>query len=88
MKKQKLLMLLAVTMVLVLAVGPVSAATLTLDETVEVSFDKSSFNVSVYPGKASYSGFNGTVTGDFGDGTVLGYRNFDYERCRPNRYSG
>ena len=60
------------------ATHQVSAAELTLVTTVEVWHQdlEGKFNVSVYPGKASYSGKSGAVTGDFGDGTVLDYRFF------------
>jgi hypothetical protein len=75
------LTLAAVAMVIVLTTThQVSAATLTLEETVEISYNKSEFNISVYPGNASYSGTNmagDAVTGVFGDGTVLGYRFFN-----------
>ncbi|MCF7975080.1 MAG: discoidin domain-containing protein [Phycisphaerae bacterium] len=52
----------------------VSAAELTYVETVQVSENESVFNVSVFPGKAGYS--NDTVSGVFGDGTVVDYRFF------------
>jgi len=73
------LMLLVVAMAVIVgaSMNPVSAGLLTLDETVEISFDKSVFNISVYPGKASYSNADGSVTGVFGDGTVSGYRFFN-----------
>ncbi len=49
MKKKMKLMLLVVAMAVIVgaSMNPVSAATLTLDEAVEVSFDKSEFNISV-----------------------------------------
>ena len=58
MKKRMKLMLLVVAMAVIVgaSMNPVSAATLILDETVEVSYDKSAVNISVYPGNASYSG--------------------------------
>jgi len=79
MKKKMKLMLLVVAMAVIVgaSMNPVSAATLTLDEAVLISFDKAEFNISVYPGNASYSGTDmagNVVTGVFGDGTVLGYR--------------
>jgi len=60
------------------AVRQVSAAELTHDAVAEVWHQDlgGTFNVSVYPGKASYSGKAGAVTGVFGDGTVLDYRFF------------
>jgi hypothetical protein len=73
--------------------NPVSAATLTLDETVEVSYHKSDFNISVYPGKASYSGsweIDEIVyesAGVFGDGTVLGYRFFNSDGLVMSSYA-
>ena len=75
MKKRMKLMLLVVAMAVIVgaSMNPVSAALLTLDETVEISYNKSVFNISVYPGKASYSGTNmagDAVTGVLGDGTV------------------
>ncbi|MCF7957465.1 MAG: hypothetical protein K9M57_03345 [Phycisphaerae bacterium] len=74
MKKKVLLMLLAVVMALLFTANPASAAELIHDETVRVSTNGSAFNVSVYPGKASYSGtVDGVVEGVFGDGTVLDY---------------
>jgi len=78
MKKKMKLMLLVVAMAVIVgaSMNPVSAATLTLDETVEISYNKSEFNISVYPGNASYSGTNmagDAVTGVFGDGTVSAY---------------
>ena len=72
-----MLLVVAIAVTVGASMNPVSAATLTLGETVLISYDKSEFNISVYPGKASYSGFDGTVTGVFGDGTVLGYRFFN-----------
>jgi len=76
MKTKMKLMLLVVAMAVIVgaSMNPVSAATLILDETVEISYDKSACNISVYPGNASYSNVDGSVTGVFGDGTVLGYR--------------
>jgi len=52
----------------------VSAAELTHEATVQVSDNESVFNLSVFPGKAGYD--NGTVSGVFGDGTVVDYRFF------------
>jgi len=82
MKKRIKLMLLVVAMAVIVgaSMNPVSAGLLTLDETVEVSYNKSEFNISVYPGNASYSGTNmagDAVTGVFGDGTVTSYRFFN-----------
>ncbi|MCD6395213.1 MAG: hypothetical protein J7M40_17145 [Planctomycetes bacterium] len=85
MKKKMKLMLLVVAMAVIVGAGmnSVSAATLTLEELVEVSYDKSEFNISVYPGNASYSGswvideIAYESAGVFGDGTVLGYRFFN-----------
>jgi len=84
MKKRMKLMLLVVAMAVIVgaSMNPVSAAMLTLDETVEISYNKSVFNISVYPGKASYSGTNmagNAVAGVFGDGTVLGYSFFNHD---------
>jgi hypothetical protein len=82
MKKSKtILTVVAVAMAVIVgaSMNPVSAAMLTLDETVEISYNKSEFNISVYPGKVSYSGTNmagNAVTGVFGDGTVSSYRFF------------
>lgn len=78
MKTKMKLMLLVVAMAVIVgaSMNPVSAATLTLEETVEISYNKSEFNISVYPGNASYSGTNmagDAVTGVFGDGTVSAY---------------
>jgi hypothetical protein len=89
------LMLLVVAMAVIVgaSMNPVSAATLTLEELVEVSFDKSEFNISVYPGKASYSGswvFDEIVyesAGVFGDGTVLGYRFFNSDGLVLSSYA-
>ena len=52
----------------------VSAAELTHEATVQVSDNESVYNLSVFPGKAGYS--NDTVSGVFGDGTVVDYRFF------------
>ncbi len=81
MKRKMKFMLLVVAMAVIVgaSMNPVSAALLILDETVEVSFDKSEFNISVYPGNASYSNADGTVTGVFGDGTVSSYRFFNVD---------
>ncbi len=85
---KKVLTLAVVAMAIALTgAHQVGAAELTLGETVEVSFDKSSFNVSVYPGNASYSNVDGTVTGDFGDGTVLGYRFFNSDGVVVSSYA-
>jgi len=86
------LMLLVVAMAVIVgaSMNPVSAAMLTLGDVVEVSFDKSEFNISVYPGKASYSGTNmagDAVTGVFGDGTVLGYRFFNSDGLVLSSYA-
>jgi len=83
------LMLLVVAMAVIVgaSMNPVSAATLTLEELVEVSFDKSEFNISVYPGNASYSNVDGSVTGVFGDGTVLGYRFFNSDGLVMSSYA-
>ena len=69
-------MLTAMAVIVGASMNPVSAGLLTLDDTVEISYDKSEFNISVYPGNASYSGTNkagDAVTGIFGDGTVSAY---------------
>ena len=95
MKKKMKLMLLVVAMAVIVgaSMNPVSAATLTLDETVLVSYHKSEFNISVYPGKASYSGswdyegVTGSVTGVFGSGTVLGYRFFNSDGLVLSSYA-
>jgi hypothetical protein len=92
MKKRMKLMLLVVAMAVIVgaSMNPVSAAMLTLGDVVEVSFDKSEFNISVYPGKASYSGTNmagDAVTGVFGDGTVLGYRFFNSDGLVLSSYA-
>ncbi len=81
MKTKMKLMLLVVAMAVIVgaSMNPVSAGLLTLDETVEISFDKSEFNISVNPGNASYSNADGTVTGVFGDGTVSSYRFFNVD---------
>ena len=71
------LAVVAIAVLVLATTNQVSAATLTLEELVEISFDKSEFNISVYPGNASYSNVDGSVTGVFGDGTVLGYRFFN-----------
>ena len=78
MKRKGKLMLLVVAMAVIVgaSMNPVSAGLLTLDDTVEISYNKSEFNISVYPGNASYSGTNmagDAVTGVFGDGTVSAY---------------
>ena len=73
---KKVLTLAVVAMAIALTgAHQVGAAELTLGVFDYVSFDKSEFNVSVYPGAASYSGTgaNGAVSGTFGDGTVLDY---------------
>lgn len=82
MEKKMKLMLFAVAMAVVVgaSMNPVSAATLTEIETVKISNnDGKDFNVSVFPGKASYagSGAHSEVKGLFGDGTVLDYRFFN-----------
>lgn len=60
-----------------LATTSANAATeLTHDTTVTV-YQGTNFNLSVYPGKAMYSAFDGNLTGTFGDGTVLDYRFFN-----------
>jgi len=95
MKTKMKLMLLVVAMAVIFgaSMNPVSAATLTLDETVEVSYHKSDFNISVYPGKASYSGsweIDEIVyesAGVFGDGTVLGYRFFNSDGLVMSSYA-
>ena len=89
MKTKMKLMLLVVAMAVIVgaSMNPVSAATLTLEELVEVSFDKSEFNISVYPGNASYSNVDGSVTGVFGDGTVLGYRFFNSDGLVLSSYA-
>ncbi len=88
MKTKMKLMLLVVAMAVIVgaSMNPVSAATLTLDETVHVSYDKSMLNISVYPGYASYSGAwvydanSYESAGVFGDGTVSGYRFVNHDR--------
>ena len=52
----------------------VEAAELIHEATVQVSDNESVYNLSVFPGKAGYD--NGTVSGVFGDGTVVDYRFF------------
>lgn len=56
---------------------PPEAGTLTVGPTVQVSNNHSVFDVSVFPGKAGYDGFDGS--GVFGDGTVVDYRFFNNE---------
>ena len=74
-RTRAVLTLVAVAMAILLTTThQVSAAELTYDSTVEVSDNESVFNVSVFPGKAGYD--NGTVSGIFGDGTVVDYRFF------------
>jgi len=79
--KTVLTLAVVVTAMLGLAAAPASAAELIHVETVEVWHQDvgGEFNVSVYPGKASYSGqaSAGAVSGIFGDGTVADYRFFD-----------
>jgi hypothetical protein len=97
MKKKMKLMLVAVAMAVIVGAirNPVSAATLTLTgDPCEVSFNKSEFNISVYPGKASYYAYYEdatlvykTVTGDFGNGTVLGYRFFNSDGTVLSSYA-
>ena len=76
-KKMKLMMLIVAMAVIVGAsINPVSAGVLILDDTVEISYNKSEFNISVNAGNASYSGTNmagDAVSGIFGDGTVSAY---------------
>ena len=72
-----LLTLAAVAMaIMCLATPSAGAAELTHDATVKI-YEGANFNLSVYPGKASYSGFGGEVTGVIGDGTVSDYRFFN-----------
>ncbi len=76
MKMKLMLLVVAMAVIVGASMNPVSAGLLTLDDTVEISYDKSEFNISVYPGNASYSGVNmagDAVTGIFGDGTVSAY---------------
>jgi len=89
MKKRMKLMLLVLAMAVIVgaSMNPVSAAMLTLGDVVEVSFNKSEFNISVYPGNASYSNADGSVTGVFGDGTVLGYRFFNSDGLVLSSYA-
>jgi hypothetical protein len=91
MKTKMKLMLLVVAMAVIVgaSMNPVSAALLTLDDTVEISYNKSEFNISVYPGNASYSNDDGTVTGVFGDGTVSAYSfvNHDQTALTVNSYA-
>jgi len=94
MKKRMKLMLLVVAMAVIVgaSMNPVSAGLLTLDDTVEISYNKSEFNISVYPGNASYSGTNvagDAVTGVFGDGTVSAYSfvNHDQGTLTVNSYA-
>ena len=61
--------------ILVLATNSAHAADFTFGTSVEVSNNHSTFNLSVFPGKAGYS--DGVDSGVFGDGTVLDYRFFD-----------
>jgi len=74
-RTRTVLTLAAVAMAILTTPHQASAAELTHDATVEVSDDHSVFNVSVFPGKAGYD--NGTVSGVFGDGTVVDYRFFN-----------
>ncbi|NQV34599.1 MAG: discoidin domain-containing protein [Phycisphaeraceae bacterium] len=60
--------------ILLTATHQASAAELTHEATVQVSDNESVYNLSVFPGKAGYS--NDTVSGVFGDGTVVDYRFF------------
>ena len=79
-RKGKLMLLVVAAVIVGASMNPVSAGLLTLDDTVEISYNKSEFNISVYPGNASYSGTNmagDAVTGVFGDGTVSSYRFFN-----------
>ena len=88
------LAVVAIAVLVLATTNQVSAATLTLDETVLVSYHKSEFNISVYPGNASYSGYYErvpdvyeSVTGVFGDGTVLGYRFFNSDGTVLSSYA-
>jgi len=72
-RTQIALTLAAVAMAtLVTTTCQVGAAELVYDATVQVSDNEGGFNVSVFPGKAGYD--NGTVSGIFGDGTIMDYR--------------
>lgn len=78
----KLLTLLAVAMAVIVVAATAGAANLAFDQSIEI-MDQSietNFDISIYPGKASYSGKNGAVTGLFGDGTVKDYRLFSCNR--------
>ncbi|RLG29888.1 hypothetical protein DRN98_07920 [Methanosarcinales archaeon] len=93
-KMKLMLLVVAIAVIVGASMNPVSAALLTLEEPVEISFDKSAFNISVYPGKASYSGYYErvpdvyeSVTGVFGDGTVLGYRFFNSDGLVLSSYA-
>jgi len=53
-KRIKLMLLVvAIAVTVGASMNPVSAGLLTLDEPVLISHNKSEFNISVYPGKAS-----------------------------------
>jgi hypothetical protein len=78
MKMKMKLMLLVVAMAVIVgaSMNPVIAGLLTLDDTVEISYNKAAFDISVNAGNGSYSGTNkagDAVTGVFGDGTVSAY---------------
>ena len=74
-RTRSVLTLSAVAMAILLISTPqVKAAELTHEATVQVSDNESVYNLSVFPGKAGYD--NGTVSGVFGDGTVVDYRFF------------
>ena len=77
-RTRTVLTLAAVAMaILVTTARQVSAAELTHDATVELMDVENPFYISVFPGKASYSGKDGAATGVLGDGTVLDYRFFN-----------
>jgi hypothetical protein len=81
-----LLTLAAVVMAIIGFASPSSGAGgLSHDGTVMIFENGPNYNLSVYPGKASYSAFGGDVTGVFGDGTVLDYRFFSSDG--DNMYS-
>jgi hypothetical protein len=76
--------------VLCLAGSSTFGATLMENATVQVSNNHSDFNLSVFPGKATFSdgGQDGNLDeGTFGDGTVLDYRFFDSPGDALNSYA-
>jgi hypothetical protein len=101
-KKKLMLLVVAMAVIVGASMNPVSAGVLTLGDVDRVSYNKSDFNISVNAGSGSYSGYweqlegdnksNPTgvyesVTGVFGDGTVLGYRFFNSDGTNINSYA-